>query len=333
MSFVYVLPSLNLPRFAGDSSSYSEALLTLNCVLRSGVTLQVAAVNSAMFTIGRIITFAMTGMAIVVVPIYQAETCPTVLRGMFASTIQLLIILGQVIASIVTYGSKNINSDAGWRIPTGLQLLMPTFIFALLPFVPESPRWLLSRDRRDDACQNLRKLRKHASEEDIQFEIEALSYAHANEEQGTWAEVFDKSNRVSQQAPGWDTFAAPLYQIWAIELSCLRIHVSLRSERLLRFLECSANKLPAKRFLANIVSSSTCPKGLATGHSCLASFKTSFPLPPSPLYGCTSMVSAVVLRSFSEDLSWQSSSLFLGEWGPSTKPASILLKRVPWSHH
>ncbi|VUC26093.1 unnamed protein product [Clonostachys rosea] len=161
-----------------------------------GVTLQTSATTAAQFTIGRVITFAMTGMAIVVIPIYTAEVSPKVLRGMFGSTIQVMIIFGQVISTLVTYGTKNMKTAAGWQIPTGLQLVVPCIIFVLLPFLPESPRWLLSRNRRDLAVVNMRKLRKSASEEEIQTEIEALEYAHAHEEKGSWAEVFDKTNRV-----------------------------------------------------------------------------------------------------------------------------------------
>jgi MFS family permease len=139
----------------------------------------------------------MTGLAIVVIPIYSAEVSPKVLRGMFASTIQVMIIFGQVISTLVTYGTKSMQSAAGWRIPIGLQLLVPAIIFCLLPFLPESPRWLLSRNRRDLAVVSMKKLRKSATDEDIQTEIEALAYAHAHEEKGTWGEVFDKSNRVS----------------------------------------------------------------------------------------------------------------------------------------
>lgn len=150
-----------------------------------------------MFTIGRVILFAMTGMAIVVVPIYQAETAPKALRGMFGSTIQLMIIFGQVVATLVSYGTKSIDSNAGWLIPVSLQIFMPTLIFLLLPLLPESPRWLLSRDRREDAVKSLRKLRKGARDEDIELEIDALAYAQKNEVKGTWSEVFDQSNRVS----------------------------------------------------------------------------------------------------------------------------------------
>ncbi|KAI8630231.1 general substrate transporter [Xylariaceae sp. FL1651] len=108
--------------------------------------------SRAQFTLGRIITYGQTGMAIVVVPIYQAETAPKELRGMFASTIQVLIILGQVVSSLITFGTKNIPNSSGWRIPIGLQLVAPA--------------------------------------------IEALMFARTNEDKGTWAEIFDSSNRI-----------------------------------------------------------------------------------------------------------------------------------------
>ncbi|KAL2691911.1 hypothetical protein Neosp_002303 [[Neocosmospora] mangrovei] len=172
------------------------AILGICLISFVGVALQTSATTAAQFTIGRIITFGMTGMAIVVIPIYSAEVSPKVLRGMFASTIQVMIIFGQVISTLVTYGTKSMQSAAGWRIPIGLQLLVPAIIFCLLPFLPESPRWLLRNNRRDLAVVSMKKLRKSATDEDIQTEIEALAYAHAHEEKGTWGEVFDKSNRV-----------------------------------------------------------------------------------------------------------------------------------------
>ena len=116
----------------------------------------------------------MTGMAIVVVPIYQSETAPPALRGMFGCTIQFTIIAGQIVASLVTFGTQHMTSNAGWQLPIGLQLVVPALILALLPFLPESPRWLLSRDRREDAVKSLKKLRKSATEAEIAFEIESL---------------------------------------------------------------------------------------------------------------------------------------------------------------
>jgi hypothetical protein len=80
-------------------------------------------------------------MTIIVVPIYQGEISPKVLRGMMTSTLQLMIVFGQVVASLVCLGTKTIPSNASWRIPVGLQFVAPSIIVALLPFMPESPRW------------------------------------------------------------------------------------------------------------------------------------------------------------------------------------------------
>jgi hypothetical protein len=76
------LVSMHCLRPVGKPSQFSQCVLTYTPY--RGVVLQIAAVNSAMFTIGRIFTFGMTGLAIVVVPIYNAEICPQVLRGMFS---------------------------------------------------------------------------------------------------------------------------------------------------------------------------------------------------------------------------------------------------------
>lgn len=83
----------------------------------------------------------MTGMTIVVVPIYTGETSPKVLRGMMTSTLQLMIVFGQLVASLVNFGTQHIPSDMGWRIPVGIQFIAPAIILGLLPLVPESPRW------------------------------------------------------------------------------------------------------------------------------------------------------------------------------------------------
>uniref|UniRef100_A0A8H7NF02 Major facilitator superfamily (MFS) profile domain-containing protein n=1 Tax=Bionectria ochroleuca TaxID=29856 RepID=A0A8H7NF02_BIOOC len=161
-----------------------------------GALLQVSAHSAAQFTAGRVITFTMTGMAIVVVPIYQAETAPKVLRGMFTSTIQLMIVLGQLIATLVTYGTRDIPQPRGWQIPVGLQLIIPVVILAFLPLLPESPRWLLSCGRKAEALRSLRKIRGPASDEEVSKEIEAIEYAHTNEKQGSWSDVFGEKHRV-----------------------------------------------------------------------------------------------------------------------------------------
>ncbi|KAK1247611.1 hypothetical protein MKX07_002520 [Trichoderma sp. CBMAI-0711] len=170
-------------------------VLVLACLSFVGVLLQTTATTSAQFTVGRFISFAMTGMTIVVVPIYLAETSPKVLRGMMTSTLQLMIVFGQLVASLVTFGTQHISGDKGWQIPVGLQFIAPAFIVGLLPLVPESPRWLLSQSKVEEAKVSLRRLYKNHTEAEIEQEIDILRHAHSTEQKGSWAEVFNMDNR------------------------------------------------------------------------------------------------------------------------------------------
>ena len=107
----------------------------------SGVVLQTSATTAVQFTIGRFISFGMTGMTIVVVPIYQSETAPKALRGLMTSSLQLMILLGALVASLVTWGTASMESNAAWIIPVALQFFAPIFLLILWFWVPESPRW------------------------------------------------------------------------------------------------------------------------------------------------------------------------------------------------
>ncbi|KAL7796135.1 general substrate transporter [Trichoderma ceciliae] len=169
-------------------------VLILACLSFIGVLLQTTARTSAQFTMGRFISFGMTGMTIVVVPIYLAETSPKVLRGMMTSTLQLMIVFGQLVASLVTFGTQHISSDS-WQATVGLQFIAPAFIVALLPLILESPRWLLSQNRPEEAKVSLRRLYKNHNEVEIDQEIDILRQAQSTEQKGSWEEVFNKENR------------------------------------------------------------------------------------------------------------------------------------------
>lgn len=104
------------------------------------------------------------GVASMVSPLYISEFAPSRYRGMMVSLYQLALTVGIVIAyfsnayllsgtgsNFSDHGLKLILSDQVWRAMLGLGAL-PAAIFLLSLFaVPESPRWLLLKNRISEA--------------------------------------------------------------------------------------------------------------------------------------------------------------------------------------
>jgi len=61
--------------------------------------------------------------------------------------------LGAIVAAWTTYGTFRIMNNWAWRIPSTLQALSSVLQIACFWWIVESPRWLISRDRFDEARQ------------------------------------------------------------------------------------------------------------------------------------------------------------------------------------
>ncbi|OBT77674.1 hypothetical protein VF21_03693 [Pseudogymnoascus sp. 05NY08] len=173
--------------------------MLITCVTQIiGVIIQVTSSTPAQYTVGRVIIYTAVGLVENVVPTYQTEISPAPLRGFFVGSIQLFLTFGSLIAGIVNNSMSTSKSDAGWIIATALQVLPAIIILVGIPFTPNSPRWLVSKDRSEEALSVLQKLRR---EEDVangicEFELAALR------EEGTkithkqpWVALFNSKNR------------------------------------------------------------------------------------------------------------------------------------------
>ena len=96
------------------------------------------------------------GIATFTAPLYLAEVAPEHIRGAMISTYQLMITIGILVAFL---SDTALSYSGAWRWMLGL-IAIPGALFLLGLFaLPDSPRWLLMRGRRDDALQVLRRLR------------------------------------------------------------------------------------------------------------------------------------------------------------------------------
>jgi len=66
--------------------------------------------------------------------------------------------VGSIVAAWTVFGTIGYKGDAAWRVPVALQALMPLIQFVGIWLLPESPRWLCSKDREEDALKVLIKV-------------------------------------------------------------------------------------------------------------------------------------------------------------------------------
>ncbi|KAL3470021.1 general substrate transporter [Aspergillus californicus] len=164
------------------------ALVTATVVVTSQTNDQIMA--------GRILNYVYVGMELSVVPIFQSEIVPAPVRGLVVGSYQLSLTLGGLVINAVCYGTSRIQDNRAWRIPLGLFYIVPSIIACSIFFLPESPRWLLQCNRREEAKANLQKFRQGAlTDEEIDNEFKELEFALENEvEQGRFVELFQGKN-------------------------------------------------------------------------------------------------------------------------------------------
>ncbi|EEU36309.1 uncharacterized protein NECHADRAFT_102056 [Fusarium vanettenii 77-13-4] len=110
------------------------------------------------FAIGRLVTGFGIGSLSVVVPMYQSESSPAIIRGILVSTYQLFITLGIWTAEMVNWGTEKNADSSSWRIPNGLSFLWSLILGAGILFLPESPRYAFRKGRAEEARNTIARL-------------------------------------------------------------------------------------------------------------------------------------------------------------------------------
>ncbi|MFC2123437.1 D-xylose transporter XylE [Bacteroidota bacterium] len=115
------------------------------------------------FIFYRIIGGIGVGMASMLSPMYIAEISPPQIRGKMVSWNQFAIIFGMLIVYFVNYsialqGNDNWLVNIGWRWMFASEILPALLFFVLLLFVPETPRYLVMKNKEDKAYSMLSRL-------------------------------------------------------------------------------------------------------------------------------------------------------------------------------
>jgi sugar porter (SP) family MFS transporter len=160
----------------------------------AGIVFAVAAVASALaptvwlLIAARFVLGLAVGTASFVAPMYIGELVPPKIRGGLVSFNQLMVTIGILAAYIVDFGLKGLASN--WRWMLGLGAIPGIALAVGMFFLPESPRWLVEKDREDDARKVLCRARNRGEVDDELDEIREVT-----KEEGSLRDLLDRSVR------------------------------------------------------------------------------------------------------------------------------------------
>ncbi len=144
--------------------------------------------NPHSLIIARLFIGLAIGISSFSVPLYIAEISPTNLRGRLVSLFQLLITIGILVSYLSDLAFAHNSDLASWR-PMFYMGIVPGLILLVgMLFLPETPRWLMSKGREDESRRILKKIEEpgeiEASLQRMKDEIEKYK------ERATFREVF-----------------------------------------------------------------------------------------------------------------------------------------------
>jgi len=156
--------------FAGrlaDLMGRRNTMMVAALLFLAGALVQGFAHAQQLFVIARLCGGMAVGAASVLSPAYISEVAPASIRGRLTTIQQIMIIIGLTIAFVVNYflaASAGISTNAfwggieAWRWMYLMQAIPAAIFLVALIFIPESPRYLVSKGRDEAAESVLSKL-------------------------------------------------------------------------------------------------------------------------------------------------------------------------------
>lgn len=187
------------------------------------------------FAVGRLVTGLGIGSLSVVVPMYQSESSPAILRGVLISTYQLFITLGIWTSEMINYGTHNREDSSSWRIPNGLTFLWSLILGGGIMLLPESPRYAYRMGREEEARRTIARLAGlNTDAPSVNQQIDDIRHKLEEEKAGAgtrWYEIFTGPRmayrtllgiilQVCNPCPtpsggGWSLSCLPVTHCWA----------------------------------------------------------------------------------------------------------------------
>ena len=126
-------------------------MFTGGCLIILGAILTSTSSAVAQFVIGRLVLGFGIMFMTVAAPAYAIEIAPPHWRGRATGFYNCGWFGGSIPAAFVTYGCQYIKTDYSWKIPLILQCFASVIVIVAVFFIPESPRYMVSKGKEEEA--------------------------------------------------------------------------------------------------------------------------------------------------------------------------------------
>ncbi|MEU0839601.1 sugar porter family MFS transporter [Streptomyces sp. NPDC005962] len=173
-----------------DAYGRKRAILGLAVLFFVGALGTSLAPDLVVMVLFRVLLGLAVGGASATVPVFIAELAPAAHRGRLVTQNELMIVTGQLLAyTSNAVIAKTMGEGDAWRWMLALATIPAVLLWIGMLFVPESPRWLASRGRFDDAARTLGLIRDPEVVEPEFAEIKRRVMADAGEPRASWGDL------------------------------------------------------------------------------------------------------------------------------------------------
>jgi MFS family permease len=179
-----------------DMFGRRSGVLVGSCIMILGVGLQTGARNFGMFVAARLLIGFGDCIVLGSAPLLITELAPPQDRAVLVTLSGASYHSGAFIASWVTFATLKIPSNWSWRLPSLLQCTFSIIISIAIIFTPESPRWLISKDRSEEALDIIAKYHSLTGDRDdklVQLEYNEIVAAIKMDQEANrtgWLDLF-----------------------------------------------------------------------------------------------------------------------------------------------
>jgi SP family general alpha glucoside:H+ symporter-like MFS transporter len=180
-AYVGEMAGLLLNGIIADRLGYKKTMIGALFFVNLTIFVVFFAQNIQMLLTGLILCGIPWGVFQTLTCTYAAEVCPVPLRPILTTYVNLCWVIGQFLASGVLKGVAERPDQWAYRIPYALQWLWPIPLMIGISFAPESPWWLIRKDRDDEAKRMLLRLTSPAKHPDFNADETISMMRHTNE--------------------------------------------------------------------------------------------------------------------------------------------------------